>query len=118
MPPKRAGARTLLLFLSLVLAGGTVGLICQELTYSRPPNIANGRRIYNSGCNVCHGPDGKGAPLTSTEFKRPDTFPDFTACSQTTPEPNMNWKAVIVHGGTSRGFSTIMPSFSGVLSYR
>jgi len=42
---------------------------------------------------------------TLTEFQRPDTFPDFTRCDQTTPEPNSVWKDVILHGGPARGFS-------------
>jgi hypothetical protein len=49
-------------------------------------------------------------------FKRPDTFPDFTDCSGTTPEPDGNWKAVIVHGGPSRGLSQIMPAFGELLT--
>ena len=109
--PKRA---ILLSTIFIALASSAV-LLPQTLKYSRTPSIANGRSIYYNGCNTCHGSDGKGAPLTSTVFKRPGTFPDFSACGQTTPEPDANWKAVIVHGGPSRGFSTIMPSFSGVL---
>jgi hypothetical protein len=49
-------------------------------------------------------------------FLRPDTFPDFTDCAGTTPEPNGNWKAVIVHGGPSRGLSQIMPAFGNLLT--
>ena len=60
--------------------------------------------------------EGKGAPQTSTVFKRRDTFPDFTDCAGTTPEPNGNWKAVIVHGGPSRGLSQIMPAFGDLLT--
>ncbi|MFP5236250.1 MAG: c-type cytochrome [Acidobacteriota bacterium] len=88
----------------------------QRLASKHVPNIQNGRILYAAGCAACHGASGKGAPKTSTEFKRPSTFPDFTKCNQTTPETDEEWKAVIVHGGPARGFSTIMPSFSGVLS--
>ena len=41
---------------------------------------------------------------------------DFTACAGTTPEPDGNWKAVIVHGGPSRGLSQIMPAFGDLLT--
>ncbi len=82
----------------------------------RSTNVKNGERLYRSGCNACHGADGTGAPRTLTEFKRPDTFPDFTRCDQTTPEANSAWKAVIVHGGPSRGFSEIMPAFGELLT--
>ncbi|MEO7004593.1 MAG: cytochrome c [Acidobacteriaceae bacterium] len=88
----------------------------QTIHYSKPPNAANGERIYRGGCIACHGSTGTGAPHTSTEFKRPDTFPDFTRCGQTTPEPNSAWKAVIVHGGRARGFSEIMPAFGDLLT--
>jgi len=54
--------------------------------------------------------------MSSTVFNRPDTFPDFTDCAGTTPEPNGNWKAVIVHGGPSRGLSQIMPAFGDLLT--
>src|SRR6202035_560023 len=37
-------------------------------------------------------------------------------CAGTTPEPNGNWKAVIVHGGPSRGLSQIMPAFGDLLT--
>lgn len=88
----------------------------QTLHYAKPPDAKNGERIYKGGCIACHGENGKGAPESSTEFKRPDTFPDFSDCSGTTPEPNSSWKAVIVHGGPERGLSQIMPSFSELLT--
>ena len=108
--------RAALLFI-FSLAGATCVLVfSQTLRTSHTPNISNGKAVYNNGCIACHGPSGKGAAETSTEFKRPETFPDFSRCDQTTPEADSAWKAVIVHGGPTRGFSTIMPSFSGVLS--
>jgi Cytochrome C oxidase, cbb3-type, subunit III len=112
------------LFLSLAslvcicvsLCVSTLILRSQTLHYPKPPDPKNGERIYKTGCNACHGDLGKGALQTSTEFQRPDTFPDFTQCSGTTAEPNATWKAIIVHGGPSRGFSTIMPAFGDLLS--
>jgi hypothetical protein len=34
--------------------------------------------------------------MASTVFLRPDTFPDFTDCAGTTPEPDGNWKSAMV----------------------
>src|SRR5258708_24688300 len=82
----------------------------------RSHDVKNGEHLYKSGCITCHGADGRGAPETLTEFQRPDTFPDFTRCDQTTPEPNSVWKDVILHGGPARGFSQIMPAFSELLT--
>ena len=55
-------------------------------------------------------------PESTVGFEKPDSFPDFTRCDQTTPELNTDWKAVIVHGGRFRGFSQIMPSFGEALT--
>jgi len=99
-----------------LLVFGASALHSQTIRYAKPPDAKNGERIYKGGCIACHGDTGKGAPETSTEFTRPDTFPDFTDCSGTTPEPNSAWKAVILHGGPERGFSQIMPAFSELLT--
>ena len=106
---------------SLVLGGVFIGTFvlhpsAQTLHYAKAPNTKNGEAIYKAGCISCHGEAGKGASPRSTVFERPDTFPDFTDCAGTTPEPNGNWKAVIVHGGPSRGLSQIMPAFADLLS--
>lgn len=99
----------------LILFAGTVVLFSQTIK-QRSHDVKNGERIYKSGCITCHGADGTGAPQTLTEFKRPDTFPDFTRCEQTTPEPNSAWKDVIVNGGRARAFSEIMPAFGQLLT--
>ncbi len=78
--------------------------------------LTSGKEIYEAGCAGCHGGDGKGAPQSTIAFEKPDTFPDFTRCDQTTPEDDWAWKSVIRDGGPSRGFSQIMPSFSGALT--
>jgi cytochrome c2 len=88
----------------------------QRLQYKKPANVENGEKVYKGGCIACHGAEGKGAPNASTVFLRPDTFPDFTDCAGTTPEPDGNWKAAIVHGGPSRGLSQIMPAFGDLLT--
>jgi mono/diheme cytochrome c family protein len=99
----------------LMILASTAFLFAQTIR-QRSHDVKNGERIYKSGCITCHGASGTGAPQTLTEFKRPDTFPDFTHCDQTTPEPNSAWKDVIVHGGPSRGFSEIMPAFGELLT--
>lgn len=78
--------------------------------------LNTGKQIYETACVACHGPNGKGMPDSTVGFQKPDTFPDFTRCDQTTPEMNTDWKAVIVHGGQFRGFSQIMPSFGEALT--
>ena len=49
-------------------------------------------------------------------FEPPDTFPDFTDCPTTTPEQDIQWKAIITNGGKTRGFVDIMPSFREALN--
>jgi len=78
--------------------------------------LDTGEHIYKSACVACHGPDGRGTPKTIAGFEPPDSFPDFTRCDQTTPEPNTAWEDVIMHGGPSRGFSQIMPAFGDALN--
>lgn len=77
--------------------------------------LNTGKQIYEAACVACHGPDGKGTPQSIAGFVKPDSFPDFTRCDQTTAEMDSDWKAVIVHGGPYRGFSQIMPSFGEAL---
>ena len=112
---RTAHFQVLAVFLAVLLAAGSAVLSSQTIKHLRPPNAKSGQTIYRNGCIACHGDKGDGAPQTSTEFERPDTFPDFTKCDQTTPEPDSAWKAVIVHGGPSRAFSTIMPAFGDLL---
>ena len=112
----RAAARGLLAYAVFLLSGVALQLHSQTIHYAKPADAKNGEHVYKGGCIACHGSDGTGAPQTSTEFKRPDTFPDFTRCDQTTPEPNSAWKDVIVNGGPARAFSQIMPAFGELLS--
>jgi mono/diheme cytochrome c family protein len=79
-------------------------------------NLHTGQEIFLAGCVGCHGSDGKGTPETTAGFEKPTTFPDFTACDQTTPEYDVDYKATIRDGGQARGFSRIMPSFGRILT--
>lgn len=88
----------------------------QYLTHSFHANEKDGAKLYKQGCAACHGDDGRGAPQTLTEFKRPETFPDFSRCDQTTAETDAAYKDVITNGGPARGFSTIMPAFGEMLT--
>lgn len=83
---------------------------------SAAAKLTTGKQIYYAGCAGCHGVDGKGLTKPVLGFNPPRTYPDFTQCSQTTPEPDSAWKAVIRNGGKFRGFSSIMPSFRDALT--
>jgi mono/diheme cytochrome c family protein len=97
---------------ALLLSGG--------ILLAQPQNgatrLENGDQVFKAACTACHGPDGRGTPQAIAGFEQPRTFPDFTRCDQTTAEPDSTWKSIIVHGGPSRGFSQIMPSFAEALA--
>src|SRR6266446_5703500 len=78
--------------------------------------LDTGQEIFQAGCVSCHGLDGKGQSENIAGFERPSTFPDFTDCPTSTPEPDVQWRAIITNGGPARGFSQIMPSFKDLLT--
>jgi mono/diheme cytochrome c family protein len=104
--------------LALLLHISAVPASAQAIRHAHPPDAKNGESLYKSGCIACHGPEGKGASPALTVFTRPDSFPDFSECSQTTPEVDSAYKSVIVHGGPYYGFSQIMPAFGQLLTDR
>src|SRR2546428_7423048 len=70
-------------------------------------NLSSGEAIYGAACTACHGPVGQGMPDTTIGFEEPETFPDFSACDQTTPDLDIHWKATIRADARARGLSQI-----------
>jgi mono/diheme cytochrome c family protein len=101
-----------------VLFLGTFGaaLLAQNQTAQSGPDetLSTGKDIWEAACASCHGVDGKGAPRPSVGFTT--RLPDFTDCSFSTKEPDVDWSAIIHNGGPARGFSRIMPSFNEALT--
>jgi hypothetical protein len=114
---RRSGAVPSLAFAGLIvlLFVGT-SVLFGEVGNQSSPHLESGEQIFKAACVACHGPDGKGMSKSISGFEPPRTFPDFSACDQTTPEDNKAWKAIITHGGPDRGFSQIMPSFGQALT--
>ena len=95
------------------------GMAWAQTAASQPASklkLDTGKEIYEAGCVSCHGPDGKGQSQNLAGFERPDTFPDFSDCPTSTPEPDVQWRAIISNGGSARAFSEIMPSFKDLLT--
>src|SRR5438034_1333118 len=104
------------------ITGGFLSFCISEPVFAAPGgqtggvNLSSGEAIYRAACTACHGPSGQGMPQTTIGFEKPETFPDFSACDQTTPELDIDWKATIRDGGHARGFSRIMPAFGDALT--
>jgi len=81
-----------------------------------PLKLDTGEEIFKAACIGCHGPNGKGQPVSTLGFEPPKTFPDFTDCNGSTRERTFDWKATINEGGPGRGFNELMPSFSEALT--
>jgi mono/diheme cytochrome c family protein len=114
MPIRRRGP-FLLIFLatiSLLWIGGR-SMQAQGVPVA---DLRDGQAIFQAGCAGCHGPRGQGMTDTTVGFAKPDTFPDFSQCDQTTPEVDIDWKSIIRNGGRARGFSPIMPAFGDLLT--
>jgi mono/diheme cytochrome c family protein len=79
-----------------------------------PPDVAAGRRVYDSACAACHGRDGRGAPVERVAFALP--LPDFTDCEFAVREANHDWSATVHDGGPARAFNRMMPAFGSALS--
>lgn len=113
MPTRRQGPLLLLLATILLLWIGGTSMQAQSVAVA---DLRDGQAIFQAGCAGCHGPRGQGMPDTTVGFAKPDTFPDFSQCDQTTPEVDIDWKSIIRSGGRARGFSPIMPAFGDLLT--
>lgn len=116
--PSAAARLSMFGFSGLLGANLTVAALSAQVPPARASRLAldTGKQIYDAGCVSCHGPDGRGQPDNLRGFELPATFPDFSDCPTSTPEPNFQWRAVITNGGPARGFSAIMPSFKDQLT--
>jgi mono/diheme cytochrome c family protein len=74
----------------------------------------SGQQLYEAACAACHGSDGRGQPIAVRGFETDP--PDFTDCSLTTPEADLDWYSVIHQGGPVRAFDAMMPAFGDELS--
>lgn len=80
----------------------------------KPAERADGRELYRAACAACHGTDGRGVAPDIVGFDTP--VPDFTDCSFATPEPDLDWMAVMHDGGAARAFDRRMPAFGEALT--
>lgn len=103
------------LFLVLILAIVLAPSVSDAQTSASQAG-KSGEEIYRAACAACHAPDGKGQSRSVLGFEPPDTFPDFTDCAVSSPEPNLIWLAVVHFGGRARGESHIMPAFGDMLT--
>jgi mono/diheme cytochrome c family protein len=74
----------------------------------------DGQQLYHAACAACHGTDGRGQPPAARGFEIAP--PDFTDCSITTPEADLDWSSVIHQGGGIRALESMMPAFGDELS--
>ena len=74
----------------------------------------NGQQLYQAACAACHGSDGRGQHIAIRGFDLDP--PDFTDCSLTTPEADLDWLSVVHQGGPVRGFDRMMPAFGDELT--
>ena len=73
-----------------------------------------GRQVYETTCIACHGPDGRAGVNPALEkIAKP---PDFSDCGFANREPDRGFLAVAHNGGPARGFSALMPPWSGTYS--
>ena len=79
-------SRCVLTSLLLLLAIG-LPLSTSAAAQTRPAaGLTDGAELFAAGCAGCHGPRGSGASDSTIGFEKPDTYPDFTSCAQTSPE--------------------------------
>ena len=72
-----------------------------------PERIARGKAVYEQGCVLCHGRDGRGNP----EWENPVRPVEFSDCG-TTAEATEQWETIVRKGGPARGLASVMPAFA------
>ena len=73
-------------------------------------NVEAGRKLYQTRCSPCHGPDGKAATPTAQALNpKPRDHTDGAYMNQLSNEHLMK---VIKNGGPAVGKSAIMPAHS------
>jgi mono/diheme cytochrome c family protein len=95
---------------AVLILNGPVAVHAQSVDRS----ALDGRRLYDAACSACHGRDGRGQPIAVRGFEV--DLPDFTDCSLTTPEADLDWLSVVHQGGPARAFDRMMPAFGDELS--
>jgi hypothetical protein len=88
--------------------------LCTLAPLAAAGQVKTGAELYAWACSACHGNDGRGQPRSRVGFET--SLPDFTDCSFTTPETDVDWGAIVSHGGPARAFDRHMPAFGEVLS--
>jgi hypothetical protein len=99
---------------SCVLAIMCIGASVDVGAQASDRSEMSGAALYDAACAACHGQDGRGQPKSVIGFDTP--LPDFTDCSFTTPEADLDWAAVVHLGGRARALDPRMPSFADALS--
>ena len=74
----------------------------------------SGQELYQAACAACHGSDGRGQPIAIRGFDV--DLPDFTDCSLTTAEADLDWLSIVHQGGPVRAFDRMMPAFGDELT--
>ena len=74
----------------------------------------SGQALYQAACAACHGTDGRGQPIAIRGFDVDP--PDFTDCSLTTAEADLDWLSIVHQGGPVRAFDRMMPAFGDELT--
>lgn len=94
------------LALTALLVCIAAGVLFGQMDARLSLRLDSGEQIFKSACVACHGPNGRRNAQGHRGFEPPRTFPDFTHCDQTTPEPNSASKAVIINGGPYTAMET------------
>jgi mono/diheme cytochrome c family protein len=79
-------------------------------------DLAIGKRVYETTCVACHGPNGRpdpDSPVTRAFDPQPADFSDPLFNSR---EPAQDWEMVVEHGGHALGLSPQMPPWGSSLN--